>query len=52
VRRNTAIPDRAQTFQVEGGNVYRLDQADRTGTGIPDVDAVLDRWTMAIPGIA
>lgn len=52
IRPKTAIPDRAQTFQLEGGTVYRLDQADRESTGIPDVDAVLDRWSMAIPGIA
>ncbi len=51
-RPRTAVPDRAQTFQVEGGTVYRLDSASRTHTGIPDVDAVLDRWSMAIPGLA
>lgn len=51
-RPRSAVPDRASTFQVEGGNVYRLDQAGRHKTGIPDVDAVLDRYSMAIPGVA
>ena len=52
IRPHTAIPDRATSFQVEGGSVFRLDQAGRKRTGIADVDAVLDRWSMAIPGIA
>jgi hypothetical protein len=51
-RPKSATPERAQSFQIEGGTVYRLDAADRTGTGIPDIDAVLDRWSLAIPGVA
>lgn len=52
VRPKTAIPDRATSFQLEGGTVYRLDSAGRKRTGIPDVDAVLDRWSMAYGGVA
>jgi hypothetical protein len=51
-RPRSAVPDRATTFQVEGGNVYRLDTAGARGTGIPDIDAVLDRFSWASPGIA
>lgn len=51
-RPRTAVPDRATSFQIEGGNVYRLDTPGRDRTGIPEVDAALGRWSMAIPGIA
>lgn len=51
-RPKSAVPDRAATFQLEGGNVYRLDQAGARKTGIADIDAVLDRYSMAIPGVA
>lgn len=51
-RPRSAIPDRAETFQIDGGTVYRLDSAGRTHTGIADVDAVLDRYSLDIPGIA
>jgi hypothetical protein len=51
-RPRSAVPDRAQTFQLEGGTVYRLDTADRDSTGIPDIDAELDRWSNATPGLA
>lgn len=52
IRPYTAIPDRAQTFQIEGGSVYRLDQAGRKSTGIPDVNAVLARYSYATDGTA
>jgi hypothetical protein len=39
----TAIPDRAETFQIEGGTIYRLDTAGWDSTGIPEIDAVLAR---------
>lgn len=51
-RPRSAVPDRATTFQIEGGNVYRLDTANARGTGIPDIDAVLDRFSWATPGVA
>lgn len=51
-RPKSAVPDRATTFQVEGGSVYRLDQAGRKRTGIADIDAVLDRYSMATDGLA
>lgn len=52
VRPNTSIPARATSFQIDGGTVYRLDTAGRKRTGIPDIDAVLDRWSMAYGGVA
>lgn len=51
-RPKSGVPERATSFQVEGSSVYRLDTGSRTHTGIPDIDNVLDRWSMAIPGIA
>lgn len=51
-RPTSAVPDRAQTFQIDGGSVYRLDQAGARKTGTPDIDGVLDRYSMAIPGVA
>jgi hypothetical protein len=41
----TAIPDRATSFQVEGGSVYRLDTPGAARTGIPEIDAVLHRYS-------
>lgn len=52
VQPNTAVPDRASRFQVEGGSVYTLDTAGQQKTGVPDVDAVLARWSMHVPGVA
>lgn len=39
------IPDRATSFQVAEGGVYRLSTPSRQRTGIPDVDAVYERYT-------
>ena len=41
----SGIPDRAQSFSVADGGVYRLSTPSAERTGIPDVDAVYARWT-------
>lgn len=50
----SGIPDRATSFTSGEGGTYSLATAGRGGssTGIPDVDAVLERYTIRIPGIA
>lgn len=48
----TGLPDRATSFSVAEGGTYKLDQAGATKTGIPDIDAVLHRWSMRVPGVA
>lgn len=40
----SAIPDRATSFSIDQGGTYRLDTADASSTGQPDIDAVLDRY--------
>jgi hypothetical protein len=42
---SSGIPDRAQSFSVADGGVYRLSTPGPDRTGIPDVDAVYARWT-------
>lgn len=51
---NSGIPDRATSFQPAEGGTYTLATAGRAGysTGIPEVDAVLDRRSYKRPGIA
>lgn len=49
---NSAIPDRATTFSIAEGGTYSLAMAGAYKTGQPDVDAVLDRWSMRVPGVA
>lgn len=48
----TAIPDRAISWTVQEGGVYRLAQAGRTSTGFPDVDAAYRRAGQSAPWIA
>ncbi|MFE4355109.1 hypothetical protein [Kitasatospora sp. NPDC056800] len=45
---NSAIPDRAVSFQVSEMGTYQLATAGRAGyeTGVPEVDATLARYTM------
>lgn len=43
---NTAgVPDRALSFSVADGGVYRLSTAAKQKTGFPDVDGVYERYT-------
>jgi hypothetical protein len=44
-RRKTSVPDRATSFVTEGGTTYRLDTPDAFATGIPEVDAVYNRYS-------
>ncbi|BEP14811.1 hypothetical protein acdb102_31220 [Acidothermaceae bacterium B102] len=54
VESRSGIPDRATSFAAPEGGTYAMATAGRNGwqTGIPDVDAVLQRYTDSIPGIA
>lgn len=46
--RGNAVPERAESFTAAEGGTFRLAVAGRAGykTGLPEVDAVLDRYTM------
>lgn len=48
----TGIPDRATSFSVTEGGTYSLDTAAADKTGMPEVDAVLGRWSSRVPGVA
>lgn len=55
VKSNSGIPDRATSMQLPEGGSFQLATAGRRGfsTGIPDVDAVLDRYNdTALAGFA
>ena len=39
-----AIPDRATSFSIDQGGTYRLDTPDERKLGVPEIDAVLDRY--------
>lgn len=41
----TGIPDRAASYSVVDGTTFRLSMPDAWHTGIPSVDAVLDRYS-------
>ncbi len=43
-RPKSGIPDRAQSYAVADGGVYRLSLPGADATGIPDVDATYQRW--------
>lgn len=43
------VPDRATSYQVDGGGVFRLDQAGAWKTGIPEIDGPLARWSYRLP---
>lgn len=51
---NTAVPDRATSFSLQAGGVWTLAQPGRAGfdTGLPEVDAVYQRYSKKLPGIA
>lgn len=44
---SSAIPDRAISFTVAEGGVYRLSTPSKQRTGSPEVDGVLERYTRA-----
>jgi hypothetical protein len=48
------VPDRATSFTAAEGGTYAMATPGRSGyeTGIPDVDAVLARYNLTIPGVA
>lgn len=53
-RSNRGVPDRTATFSPETGGTFSLIVPGQRGsvTGIPDVDVVLSRYSMHVPGIA
>jgi hypothetical protein len=50
---NSGIPDRATTFDSAEGGTYQLATPGRAGweTGIPEVDAVVKRYSLKGPGV-
>jgi hypothetical protein len=48
----SGIPDRAQTYSPEAGGTYSLVLPGRNRTGIPDVDAVYERYSVGTPVVA
>jgi hypothetical protein len=44
---STGIPDRAISYATTEGGTYRLSTPSKQRTGIPDVDGVLERYTLA-----
>lgn len=50
---SSGIPDRATSFQPGEGGTYSLAVPGRSGwdTAIPEVDVVLNRWSLRIPGV-
>lgn len=41
----SGIPERASSFTIDGGGTYRLDMPGAWKTGVPDVDAIYDRYS-------
>jgi hypothetical protein len=49
---DSGVPQRALSFSVADGGVYRLSTPSGTRTGIPDVDGVYERYTLGMGGFA
>lgn len=49
---DTGVPQRALSFSVQDGGVYRLSTPTGKKTGIPDVDGVYERYTLDRGGFA
>ena len=49
---DSGVPQRALSFSVQDGGVYRLSTPSATKTGIPDVDGVYERYTIGMGGFA
>lgn len=49
---DTGVPQRALSFSVADGGVYRLSTPSGKKTGIPDVDGPYERWTLDRGGFA
>lgn len=49
---DTGVPQRALSFSVQDGGVYRLSVPSGKKTGIPDVDGVYERYTIDRGGFA
>jgi hypothetical protein len=47
----TGVPDRAISYTVAEGGVYRLSTPGKKRTGIPDVDGPYERYTRAKPAV-
>lgn len=46
------IPDRAERYVGTEGGVFALSMPGQFKTGLPDVDAVYERYSMRVPGMA
>lgn len=50
-REDKAVPDRAERFVLDGGATFVLAAPGPLKTGLPDVDAVYERWSRRTPGV-
>lgn len=49
---DTGVPQRAVSFSVQDGGVYRLSTPSARRTGVPEVDGVYERYTPSFGGFA
>jgi hypothetical protein len=50
---SSGIPDKSATFTVlDGGGSYSLARSTPYSTGNDDIDAILGRWSLRVPGLA
>lgn len=49
---DTGVPARALSFTVADGGVYRLSVPGERRTGVPDVDAAYERWSIDYAGLS
>lgn len=49
---DSGVPQRAISFSIADGGVYRLSTPSRTRTGVPEVDATYERYTLTRAGFA
>lgn len=49
---SSGVPDRAISWSAQDGGTYRISMPSGERTGVPDVDAAYERWTLAEAGFA
>lgn len=49
---SSGVPDRAISWNTQDGGTYRITLPSGEKTGVPDVDAAYERWTLAEAGFA
>jgi hypothetical protein len=48
----SGVPDNAQSYTAQNGATYRLARPGQWATGSDEIDAVLERFSMRVPGVA